>query len=51
VHQIWLEQEGFDNSIVYPQGTSTALPAEYQEKLFHKIFGLENVKFIQYGEY
>ena len=51
MHQIWLEQEGFDNPIVYPQGMSTALPPEYQEKLFKQIVGLENVKLVQYGEY
>jgi tRNA uridine 5-carboxymethylaminomethyl modification enzyme len=48
-HQIWLEPEGFDSEIIYPQGMSCTLPAEYQEKMFKSIRGLENVKLLQYG--
>ena len=48
-HQIWLEPEGFDNHIVYPQGMSCSLPGEYQQKLFNQIPGLENAKLIQFG--
>lgn len=48
-HQIWLEPEGFETHVVYPQGMSCTLPAEYQEKLFQTIEGLENVKLLQYG--
>jgi tRNA uridine 5-carboxymethylaminomethyl modification enzyme len=48
-HQIWLEPEGFDTDIIYPQGMSCTLPAEYQQKLFNQIEGLENVKITQYG--
>lgn len=29
---------------------SCTLPAEYQEKLFRKIEGLENVKLLQFGK-
>ncbi len=48
-HQIWIEPEGFDNHVIYPQGMSCTLPAEYQQKLFNKIEGLEDVKLLQYG--
>lgn len=48
-HQVWLEPEGFETNVVYPQGMSCTLPAEYQEKLFQTIEGLENVKLLQYG--
>lgn len=48
-HQIWLEPEGFESEVIYPQGMSCTLPAEYQEKMFKSIRGLENVKLIQYG--
>jgi len=48
-HQIWLEPEGFDTDVIYPQGMSCTLPAEYQQKLFNQIEGLENAKIIQYG--
>ena len=49
VHQTWLEPEGFDTTVIYPQGMSCTLPREYQEKLFRQIRGLENVKLLQYG--
>ncbi len=48
-HQIWLEPEGFNTHVVYPQGMSCTLPAEYQVKLFRQIAGLENVELLQYG--
>ncbi len=48
-HQIWLEPEGFNTHVVYPQGMSCTLPAEYQVQLFRKINGLENVELLQYG--
>lgn len=48
-HQLWLEPEGFDNHVIYPQGMSCTLPAEYQIKLFSKIAGLENAKLLQFG--
>ena len=49
VHQIWLEPEGFDTHVVYPQGMSCTLPAEHQIKLFNSILGLENAKLLQFG--
>lgn len=48
-HQIWLEPEGFNSHIIYPQGMSCTLPGEYQQKMFNKIEGLENAKLTQYG--
>lgn len=49
VHQIWLEPEGFDTHVVYPQGMSCTLPPEYQIKVFNSIAGLKNAKLLQYG--
>ena len=49
-HQVWLEPEGFDSHVIYPQGMSTAMPAIFQEKLFSKVRGLENAKLLQYGK-
>ena len=48
-HQIWLEPEGLDSDVIYPQGMSTALPPELQQSLFKQIEGLENAKILQYG--
>jgi len=48
-HQIFLEPEGLDDSTVYPNGISTSLPVDVQDRLIHSIVGLENVDVIQYG--
>lgn len=41
-HQIWLEPEGFDSDLIYPNGLSCTLPAEWQQKLIRNLPGLEN---------
>lgn len=48
-HQIWLEPEGLNNTIVYPNGISTALPEDLQVQLLQSIKGLENVKLVRPG--
>ncbi|KAI9850122.1 MAG: Mitochondrial Translation Optimization [Thelocarpon superellum] len=48
-HIIWLEPEGFDTDVVYPNGISMTVPADAQEQLLKTIRGLENVKMIQPG--
>lgn len=48
-HQIFLEPEGIDTNLVYPNGISTSLPEEDQEKFIRTICGLENVKIEKYG--
>ena len=40
-HQIWLEPEGLDSDLIYPQGLSCTLPAELQQQLVNKMTGLE----------
>ncbi len=42
-HQIFLEPEGLDDDIVYPNGISTSLPAEVQDAFIRTIPGLEKV--------
>ena len=48
-HQIFLEPEGLDSNLIYPNGISTSLPADIQDKFISKINGLENVKIIRHG--
>lgn len=48
-HQIFLEPEGLDSNFVYPNGISTALPADVQDEFIHTISGLENCKIAQFG--
>uniref|UniRef100_A0A8C3WBM2 5-taurinomethyluridine-[tRNA] synthase subunit MTO1, mitochondrial n=1 Tax=Catagonus wagneri TaxID=51154 RepID=A0A8C3WBM2_9CETA len=49
LHQVWLEPEGMDSDVIYPQGLSVTLPAELQEKMITCIRGLEKAKMIQPG--
>lgn len=42
-HQIFLEPEGLDDDTVYPNGISTSLPEDVQERFIRTIAGLENV--------
>ncbi len=48
-HQIFLEPEGLESDLIYPNGISTSLPKEIQEKFVKTIPGLENVKIQEYG--
>jgi tRNA uridine 5-carboxymethylaminomethyl modification enzyme len=43
-HQIFLEPEGLDTHLVYPNGISTSLPTDVQLDLLHSIRGLETVR-------
>ncbi len=42
-HQIFLEPEGLDTYLVYPNGVSTSLPADVQLEMLRTIEGLEHV--------
>ena len=48
-HQIFLEPEGLDTDDYYPNGVSTSLPVDVQEKFLRTIPGLENVKIVRPG--
>lgn len=48
-HIIWLEPEGFNSDVIYPNGISMTIPAEAQEELLKTIKGLENVTMLQPG--
>jgi tRNA uridine 5-carboxymethylaminomethyl modification enzyme len=46
-HRIWLEPEGLDSDIIYPNGLSNTMPADIQEAVLRTIAGLENVEMTQ----
>ena len=48
-HQIFLEPEGLNSDLVYPNGISTSLPEDIQDKFLKTIPGLENAKIEKYG--
>ena len=48
-HQIFLEPEGLDDPLVYPNGISTSLPADVQEQFVRSIPGLERAEIARPG--
>ena len=48
-HQIFLEPEGLNSNLIYPNGISTSLPEKIQDSFLKTIPGLENVKVEKYG--
>ena len=48
-HQVFLEPEGLDDHTIYPNGISTSLPIEVQDRYVRSIRGLENVEILQPG--
>ncbi len=46
-HQIFLEPEGLDSDLYYPNGISTSLPADIQLKFIQTIKGLESCKMLR----
>ena len=48
-HQIFLEPEGLNSEIIYPNGISTSLPEDVQASFVHSIKGLENAHILKPG--
>ena len=48
-HQIFIEPEGVDVDLVYPNGISTSLPEENQKKFIQTIKGMEGAEITEYG--
>ena len=48
-HNVFLEPEGYDSELVYPNGISNSLDKKTQEKFLKTIPGLEKSEIAQYG--
>jgi len=48
-HQIFLEPEGLDTHLIYPNGVSTSLPADVQLGMLRTMVGLERVDIVVPG--
>jgi tRNA uridine 5-carboxymethylaminomethyl modification enzyme len=48
-HQIFLEPEGVNDHLVYPNGISTSLPVDVQRDFLRSIHGLERVEVVRPG--
>jgi tRNA uridine 5-carboxymethylaminomethyl modification enzyme len=48
-HQIFVEPEGLTTDVVYPNGISTSLPADVQERFVRSIPGFEKARITQPG--
>ena len=48
-HQIFLEPEGLNSDIIYPNGISTSLPQDVQKLFLKSIKGLENAEITKPG--
>ena len=48
-HQIFIEPEGLKSDVVYPNGISTSMPKDIQEKMISSIKGFEKAEIAQYG--
>tara|TARA_B100001250_G_scaffold396707_1_gene402988 strand:+ start:2473 stop:4320 length:1848 start_codon:yes stop_codon:yes gene_type:complete len=48
-HQIFIEPEGINRDLVYPNGISTSLPQDIQKKFIQTIKGLESSEITEFG--
>ncbi len=48
-HHVFLEPEGINSPLIYPNGISTSFGSDIQDKWIRTIPGLENVRVVRYG--
>ena len=48
-HQIFIEPEGLTSEEIYPNGISTSMPKDIQQKMVRSITGFENAEITKFG--
>ena len=48
-HHVFLEPEGYNSDLIYPNGISTSFGADVQDAWIRTIPGLENAQIVRYG--
>lgn len=48
-HHVFIEPEGRETNLIYPNGTSNSLPEAVQEEMIHSIPGLEKAEILEWG--
>lgn len=48
-HHVFLEPEGWDSDLIYPNGISTSFGSDVQDKWIRTIPGLESAQIVRYG--
>lgn len=48
-HHVFLEPEGYNSDLIYPNGISTSFGSDIQDMWIHTIPGLENARIARYG--
>tara|TARA_A100001388_G_scaffold277302_1_gene267910 strand:- start:1912 stop:3783 length:1872 start_codon:yes stop_codon:yes gene_type:complete len=48
-HQIFIEPEGLTSQEIYPNGISTSMPKDIQQKMVRSITGFENAEITKFG--
>ena len=48
-HHVFLEPEGFNSDLIYPNGISTSFGSDIQDKWIRTIPGLQNARIARYG--
>lgn len=48
-HHVFLEPEGWNSDLIYPNGISTSFGSDIQDKWIRTIPGLENAEIVRYG--
>ncbi|KAI0086071.1 glucose inhibited division protein A-domain-containing protein [Irpex rosettiformis] len=46
-HTVWLEPEGYDSDLIYPNGLSCSLPEDAQAEMYRSVPGLESVEIVR----